>query len=429
MTDRITQALEALKEAVKAEPVEMIAKWRVLELISSAAPSAAEPVSEPECERCGMAPSAHDMMHWCDNQSFRMPDGSVQLGTAPPALQEASEPVADGEGWTVRVAGPDDIHHFRTELEALRYANSSNRTYLADRLAHPNDEVMCIAVVDPTADRPAQALRATASGDAEREVLTDERPRAPKAFREPEPGTPWWQTAKDCGAWTDRGEGDLGYVHFGSVEALRVFAGKIARQAEAALHSTGKPDVEGRLKKEARVGHTTFGIGVPERFVIEAAQRAAEHPQGLVDKEAAAGLQRIIQENAERAAFLDSHPAVSAELAALIEENERLLTLLAATADAPVAEPVAVVVSFGDLGGTVDWARNYRCPVGTKLYIRPPAPEEAKDAARRDLLQRCLKALEHFEKVRTRVLYGAAYAQHRRLINDVNAALSQGGGA
>ena len=200
-------------------------------------------------------------------------------------------------------------------------------------------------------------------------------------------------------------------------------------EAVAALHSTGKPDVEGRLKKEARVGHTTFGIGVPERFVIDAAQRAAEHPQGLVDKEAAAGLQRIIQENAERAAFLDSHPAVSAELAALIEENERLLTLLAATADAPVAEPVAVVVSFGDLGGTVDWARNYRCPVGTKLYIRPPAPEEAKDAARRDLLQRCLKALEHFEKVRTRVLYGAAYAQHRRLINDVNAALSQGGGA
>ena len=200
-------------------------------------------------------------------------------------------------------------------------------------------------------------------------------------------------------------------------------------EAVAALHSTGKPDGEVRLTKEARVGHTTFGVGVPERFVIEAAQRAAEHPQGLVDKEAAAGLQRIIQENAERAAFLDSHPAVSAELAALIEENERLLTLLAATADAPVAEPVAVVVSFGDLGGTVDWARNYRCPVGTKLYIHPPAPEEAKDAARRDLLQRCLKALEHFEKVRTRVLYGAAYAQHRRLINDVNAALSQGGGA
>lgn len=134
------------------------------------------------------------------------------------------------------------------------------------------------------------------SGDAEREALTDER----KAYYAAFPGA---VPPGDDMRWQ-------------------------GWQARAALHSTGKPDVEGRLKKEARVGHTTFGVGVPERFVIDAAQRAAEHPQGLVDKGAAAGLQRIIQGNAERAAFLDAHPAVAAELAALIEENERLRSAL-----------------------------------------------------------------------------------------------------
>ena len=158
-------------------------------------------------------------------------------------------------------------------------------------------------------------------------------------------------------------------------------------EAVAALHSTGKPDGEVRLTKEARVGHTTFGVGVPERFVIEAAQRAAEHPQGLVDKEAAAGLQRIIQENAERAAFLDSHPSVSAEMASLIEENERLR---AATADAPVAEPVAVVGPTFQLlwtcsGPLFDHAKKHGIKIGTKLYTRAPAPEEGKDAARKPL--------------------------------------------
>ena len=167
-------------------------------------------------------------------------------------------------------------------------------------------------------------------------------------------------------------------------------------EAVAALHSAGKPDGEGRLTKEARVGHAMFGVGVPERFVIEAAQRAAEHSQGLVDKEVAAGLRRIIQGNAERAAFLDSHPSVCAELAALIEENERLL---GATADAPVAEPVGEIKDFNalpyeDAGADcvpiIHWRDEvYRHNVGTKLYAgRPSAPEEAKDAARLDALSR-----------------------------------------
>lgn len=66
-------------------------------------------------------------------------------------------------------------------------------------------------------------------------------PRAPRAFRTPEPGTPWWQTAKDCGAWTDRQDGDVGYVHFGSVEALRVYTVKISNQARAAMESAPPP--------------------------------------------------------------------------------------------------------------------------------------------------------------------------------------------
>lgn len=86
---------------------------------------------------------------------------------------------------------------------------------------------------------------------------------------------------------------------------------------------------EVRLTKVARVGHTQFGIGVPERMVIEAAQRAAEHNKGEADDEFVAELNHIIQSNAERAAFLDAHPAVSAELAQLIEENERLTAALA----------------------------------------------------------------------------------------------------
>lgn len=81
------------------------------------------------------------------------------------------------------------------------------------------------------------ALAALQAGEAE--------PRAPRAFRIPEPGTPWWQTAKDCGAWTDRQDGDVGYVHFGSVEALRVYTMKVCRQAEAAVLASQPMSREG----------------------------------------------------------------------------------------------------------------------------------------------------------------------------------------
>jgi hypothetical protein len=54
------------------------------------------------------------------------------------------------------------VHRFDTELDALRFANQNNRTYLADRLAHPDDEVMCIAVVsDASPALPTEPLRET----------------------------------------------------------------------------------------------------------------------------------------------------------------------------------------------------------------------------------------------------------------------------
>lgn len=94
---------------------------------------------------------------------------------------------------------------------------------------------------------------------------------------------------------------------------------------------------EPRLSAEARVGGTVFGVGVPERLVIEAAKRAAVQPQGLISEEAGRELRQMIADNAGRAAFLESHPAVSEELARLIEENERLRE-----AAAPAAEPAGV---------------------------------------------------------------------------------------
>jgi hypothetical protein len=89
-----------------------------------------------------------------------------------------------------------------------------------------------------------------------------------------------------------------------------------------------------RLTAEARVGNVVFGVGVPERMVIEAAQSAAKHPQGGVSEEAGRELRQMIADNAGRAAFLESHPAVSKELSDLIEENERLRDALAAPAPA-----------------------------------------------------------------------------------------------
>lgn len=66
--------------------------------------AADEPVAE--CERCGAPPKEHDMMHWCDNQSFRLGAGT-QLGVSAARPQQAAigaaptvVPAGEGEALT-----------------------------------------------------------------------------------------------------------------------------------------------------------------------------------------------------------------------------------------------------------------------------------------------------------------------------------------
>ena len=50
--------------------------------------------------------------------------------------------------YEMHVAGPDDVIVFSDELEALRRANEVNKAYLADRAANPDNEMLCVAVVN-----------------------------------------------------------------------------------------------------------------------------------------------------------------------------------------------------------------------------------------------------------------------------------------
>lgn len=52
--------------------------------------------------------------------------------------------------WEVHTAGPDDIVIFDTEIEALRRANGTNKSYLKHRLSHPGEEVLMVATVGRT---------------------------------------------------------------------------------------------------------------------------------------------------------------------------------------------------------------------------------------------------------------------------------------
>jgi hypothetical protein len=60
-------------------------------------------------------------------------------------------------------------------------------------------------------------------------------------------GVPWWQIAKDHGCWTDKTDGDMGLVHFGSTEALRVFVTKITAMAYLAGKQTSAAPVVNKL--------------------------------------------------------------------------------------------------------------------------------------------------------------------------------------
>ncbi|WP_280192661.1 hypothetical protein [Delftia sp. PS-11] len=61
-----------------------------------AAPALEAPAA-PECERCGLSPKEHNLTHWCDNQSFRHEDGTVQLGVTEQPL--AAAPQAPAAPW------------------------------------------------------------------------------------------------------------------------------------------------------------------------------------------------------------------------------------------------------------------------------------------------------------------------------------------
>lgn len=49
--------------------------------------------------------------------------------------------------YVVRVAGPDDVHKHKNELDALRQANAINLQFVADCLKNPGDIVLCVATV------------------------------------------------------------------------------------------------------------------------------------------------------------------------------------------------------------------------------------------------------------------------------------------
>lgn len=78
--------------------------------------------------------------------------GYRAMVATPPAAHAVEAPAS----FEVRVAGPDDIHRFADELAAHRLANSINTMYLADLLAHPGNEVLCVATVHPIAPKGRQ---------------------------------------------------------------------------------------------------------------------------------------------------------------------------------------------------------------------------------------------------------------------------------
>lgn len=77
-----------------------------LQRVLDAAAPALEAPATPECERCGLSPEEHNLTHWCDNQSFRHEDGTVQLGVTEQPL--AAAPQAPAAPVYPAKFGPDD---------------------------------------------------------------------------------------------------------------------------------------------------------------------------------------------------------------------------------------------------------------------------------------------------------------------------------
>lgn len=86
--------------------------------------------------------------HWTDDAQAGYVWGWNACREATRLLAEAPAPAAPGEvEWEMRIAGPDDVLVFSSQLEALHRANEVNKQYIADRLKHPDNEVLCVATV------------------------------------------------------------------------------------------------------------------------------------------------------------------------------------------------------------------------------------------------------------------------------------------
>ncbi|WP_343638947.1 metallophosphoesterase family protein [Roseateles sp.] len=104
------QALQALKEDIKSEPVEMIAKWRVLDLISDAIYALSSPSSTVMDEK-GEREAFEKWRNWFVNETGFMPNEAdawrARASLTAPA-PSAAEPVAPG--WTSQ-----EINELRAE--------------------------------------------------------------------------------------------------------------------------------------------------------------------------------------------------------------------------------------------------------------------------------------------------------------------------
>ena len=91
-------------------------------------------------------PMVHPVVHEClKRENDRLFNELSALKTSQPAPEV---PSADPQPkWLVHISGPDDVLKFKSEFAALRHANEVNKGYLRDRMNHPDDEVLCVAVV------------------------------------------------------------------------------------------------------------------------------------------------------------------------------------------------------------------------------------------------------------------------------------------
>lgn len=103
-----------------------------VQLLQAAPPAQAQ----PECERCGLSPAEHDLMHWCDNQSFQHDDGSVQLGVTPTAPAAVAVPEDWMENLGFELDSPaDGVWLVIDDTGARREANLTERVLWKELVA------------------------------------------------------------------------------------------------------------------------------------------------------------------------------------------------------------------------------------------------------------------------------------------------------